>query len=411
MKRNILVIGAGAVSHVVCHKLAQNNDVFGKMYLGSRTLKSCDEILDSIKRKNNYKNPDNEIISKQIDVFDIPALVELIKELQISIVINVASAFCNMSILEACIQTGSAYIDTAIHEESNKVCENPPWYANYEWKRKDRCTQNKITAILGCGFDPGVVNAYCALAVKHHFDKIATIDIMDVNAGSHGKYFATNFDPEINFREFHKVWTWIDNQWVQKPVHEDKLVYDFPVVGKQPVYLTGHDELHSLSKNIKAKSIRFWMGFSDHYINVFTVLKNLGLLSEKPVKTAEGLEVVPLKVVKACLPNPKSLAPNYVGKTCIGCLIKGKKDNKNKELFIYNICDHKDCYNKVKAQAISYTAGVPAVTAAILVANGTWDVKTMVNVEELDPDPFIDLLGKNGLSTAVLENTPAKKFI
>ena len=411
MKRNILVIGAGAVSHVVCHKLAQNNDVFGKMYLGSRTLKSCDEILDSIKRKNNYKNPDNEIISKQIDVFDIPALVELIKELQISIVINVASAFCNMSILEACIQTGSAYIDTAIHEESNKVCENPPWYANYEWKRKDRCTQNKITAILGCGFDPGVVNAYCALAVKHHFDKIATIDIMDVNAGSHGKYFATNFDPEINFREFHKVWTWIDNQWVQKPVHEDKLVYDFPVVGKQPVYLTGHDELHSLSKNIKAKSIRFWMGFSDHYINVFTVLKNLGLLSEKPVKTAEGLEVVPLKVVKACLPNPKSLAPNYVGKTCIGCLIKGKKDNKNKELFIYNICDHKDCYNEVEAQAISYTAGVPAVTAAILVANGTWDVKTMVNVEELDPDPFIDLLGKNGLSTAVLENTPAKKFI
>ncbi len=411
MKRNILVIGAGAVSHVVCHKLAQNNDVFGKMYLGSRTLKSCNEILDSIKRKNNYKNPDNEIISKQIDVFDIPALVELIKELQISIVINVASAFCNMSILEACIQTGSAYIDTAIHEEPNKVCENPPWYANYEWKRKDRCTQNKITAILGCGFDPGVVNAYCALAVKHHFDKIATIDIMDVNAGSHGKYFATNFDPEINFREFHKVWTWIDNQWVQKPVHEDKLVYDFPVVGKQPVYLTGHDELHSLSKNIKAKSIRFWMGFSDHYINVFTVLKNLGLLSEKPVKTAEGLEVVPLKVVKACLPNPKSLAPDYVGKTCIGCLIKGKKDNKNKELFIYNICDHKDCYNEVEAQAISYTAGVPAVTAAILVANGTWDVKTMVNVEELDPDPFIDLLGKNGLSTAVLENTPAKKFI
>ena len=411
MKRNILVIGAGAVSHVVCHKLAQNNDVFGKMYLGSRTLKSCNEILDSIKRKNNYKNPDNEIISKQIDVFDIPALVELIKELQISIVINVASAFCNMSILEACIQTGSAYIDTAIHEEPNKVCENPPWYANYEWKRKDRCTQNKITAILGCGFDPGVVNAYCALAVKHHFDKIATIDIMDVNAGSHGKYFATNFDPEINFREFRKVWTWIDNQWVQKPVHEDKLVYDFPVVGKQPVYLTGHDELHSLSKNIKAKSIRFWMGFSDHYINVFTVLKNLGLLSEKPVKTAEGLEVVPLKVVKACLPNPKSLAPDYVGKTCIGCLIKGKKDNKNKELFIYNICDHKDCYNEVEAQAISYTAGVPAVTAAILVANGTWDVKTMVNVEELDPDPFIDLLGKNGLSTAVLENTPAKKFI
>ena len=411
MKRNVLVIGAGAVAHVVCHKLAQNNDVFGKMYIGSRTLKSCDAILESIKKKKNYKNPDNEFSSKQIDVFDVPALIDLIKQLIISIVINVASAFCNMSILEACIQTGSAYIDTAIHEDPKKVCENPPWYANYEWKRKDRCAEKKVTAILGCGFDPGVVNAYCALAVKHHFDKIATIDIMDVNAGSHGKYFATNFDPEINFREFHKVWTWIDNQWVQKPVHADKLVYDFPVVGEQPVYLTGHDELHSLSKNIKAKSIRFWMGFSDHYINVFTVLKNIGLLSEKPVRTAEGLEVVPLKVVKACLPNPKTLAPNYTGKTCIGCLIKGKKDKKNKELFIYNICDHKDCYNEVEAQAISYTAGVPPVVAAMLIANGTWDVKTMVNVEELDPDPFIELLGKNGLSTAVLENTPSKKFI
>ena len=277
MKKNVLVIGAGAVAHVVCHKLAQNNDCFGKIYVASRTLKSCKQIIDSIERKKNYKNPKNKITAKQINVFDIQSTVNLIKTLKISITINVASAFCNMSILEACIKTGSAYIDTAIHEEPDKVCENPPWYANYEWKRKDRCKQNKITAILGCGFDPGVVNAYCALALKHHFDKIATIDIMDVNAGSHGKYFATNFDPEINFREFHKVWTWIDRQWVEKPVHADKLVYDFPVVGEQPVYLTGHDELHSLSQNIPAKSIRFWMGFSDHYINVFTVLKNIGL--------------------------------------------------------------------------------------------------------------------------------------
>ncbi|MDD2524463.1 MAG: saccharopine dehydrogenase family protein [Endomicrobiaceae bacterium] len=411
MKRNVLIIGAGAVAHVVCHKIAQNNDCFGNIYIGSRTLKNCDEILESVQRKNNYKIPDNKIISKQIDAFNIESVIKLIKELNISIVINVASAFCNMSILEACIETGAAYIDTAIHEDPNKVCENPPWYANYEWKRKDRCTENKITAILGAGFDPGVVNSYCALAVKHHFDKIATIDILDVNAGSHGKYFATNFDPEINFREFHKVWTWIDKQWVEKPIHADKLVYDFPVVGEQSVYLTGHDELHSLSKNIKAKSIRFWMGFSDHYINVFSVLKNIGLLSEKPVKTAEGLDVVPLKIVKACLPNPKTLALNYTGKTCIGCLIKGKKEGKNKELFIYNICDHKECYNEVEAQAISYTAGVPAVMSAMLIATGEWDVKTMVNVEELDPDPFIELLSKNGLKTEVIVNIPSKKFI
>ena len=411
MKRNVLIIGAGAVSHVVCHKIAKNNDAFGKIYLASRTLKNCDEILKSVERKNNYKIPDNKIISKQIDAFNVEEIIKLIKELNVSIVINVASAFCNMSILEACIQTGSAYIDTAIHEDPDKVCETPPWYANYEWKRKDRCSENKVTAVLGAGFDPGVVNAYCALAVKHHFDKIATIDIMDVNAGSHGKYFATNFDPEINFREFSKVWTWIDKQWVEKPVHADKLVYDFPVVGEQSVYLTGHDELHSLSKNIKAKSIRFWMGFSDHYINVFSVLKNIGLLSEKTVKTSEGLEVVPLKVVKACLPNPKTLAVNYTGKTCIGCLIKGKKEGKNKELFIYNVCDHKDCYNEVEAQAISYTAGVPPVVAAMLIANGTWDVKTMVNVEELDPDPFIELLAENGLTTEIITNIPSKKFI
>ena len=313
-----------------------------------------------------------------------------------------------MSVLEACIQAGVSYMDTAIHEEPDRVCEDPPWYANYEWKRKDRCTQRGINAILGVGFDPGVVNAYCALAVKHHFDTIDTIDIMDVNAGSHGKYFATNFDPEINFREFIKVWTWIDRKWVCKPIHDEKMVYTFPVVGKQTVYLNGHDELHSLSKNIDANSIRFWMGFSDHYINVFTVLKNIGLLSHQPVTTAEGLVTVPLKVVKACLPDPSTLAQVYTGKTCIGNLTKGKKDGKEKEIFIYNICDHKKCYEEVESQAISYTAGVPVAAGAMLVANGTWNPKTMVNVEELDPDPFIGLLDNMGLPTEIKYIKPPK---
>jgi len=339
---------------------------------------------------------------------DIPATVKLIKKNNIDIVVNLANAFVNMSVLEACIESGAAYIDTAIHEEQDKVCENPPWYANYEWKRKDRCKEKGITAILGAGFDPGVVNAYCSYAAKHHFDKIDTIDIMDVNAGSHGKFFATNFDPEINFREFVKVWTWIDRQWVCKPVHTEKIVYDFPVVGKQSVYLTGHDELHSLSKNIDANSIRFWMGFGDHYLNCFNVLNNIGLLSIEPVRLSDGTEVVPLKVVKACLPDPKSLAPNYTGKTCIGCLIKGKKGETEKEVFIYNVCDHKDCYNEVESQAISYTAGVPPVVAAILIAKGDWDVKTMVNVEELNPDPFIELLNGMGLPTEVLKKSKQK---
>jgi saccharopine dehydrogenase-like NADP-dependent oxidoreductase len=409
-KKNVLLVGAGGVAHVAAHKFAQNNDLFENIYIASRSLDSCKQIIESIERKNNYKDLTKKIQIKQVDALNIPEMIKLIKNLKISIIVNLASAFCNMSILEACIETGSAYIDTAIHEEPNKVCENPPWYANYEWKRKDRCQDKGITAILGSGFDPGVVNAYVAYAKKHFFDIIDTIDIMDVNAGSHGKYFATNFDPEINFREFVKVWTWIDKEWVCKPVHSEKQIYDFPVVGKQTIYLTGHDELHSLSKNINANSIRFWMGFSDHYINCFNVLKNIGLLSEKPVKTAEGLEVVPLKVVKACLPDPKTLAANYTGNTCIGDLIKGTKDSRKKELFIYNVCDHKTCYEEVESQAISYTAGVPAVAAAILTAKGAWDIKKMVNVEELDPDPFIDLLKDIGLSTETIKVSYSKKF-
>jgi saccharopine dehydrogenase-like NADP-dependent oxidoreductase len=408
-KRNVLLVGAGGVAHVAAHKFAQNNDLFGNIFVASRSLDSCRQVIESIERKNNYKDPTKRIQIKQLDALNVPEIIKLIKDLRISITVNLASAFCNMSILEACIETGSAYIDTAIHEEPNKVCENPPWYANYEWRRKDRCQDRGITAVLGSGFDPGVVNAYVAYAKKHFFDTIDTIDIMDVNTGSHGKYFATNFDPEINFREFVKVWTWIDKRWVCKPVHAEKQVYDFPVVGKQTIYLTGHDELHSLSKNIDAKSIRFWMGFSDHYINCFNVLKNIGLLSEKPVKTAEGLEVVPLKVVKACLPDPKTLATTYTGNTCIGDLIIGIKNGCKKELFIYNVCDHKACYEEVESQAISYTAGVPAVAAAILIAKGEWDVKKMVNVEELDPDPFIDLLKDIGLPTETIKVSYSKK--
>ena len=404
MKKNVLIVGAGGVAHVAAHKCAQNNDILGDICIASRTQSKCDAIIESVKRKNHIKDKAKKMYSRQIDCIDIPATVKLIKETHSQIVINLAQAYVNMSLLEACIKAGVAYMDTAIHEDPGKVCEDPPWYANYEWKRKDRCKENGITAILGAGFDPGVVNAYCALAQKHYFDTIDTIDIMDVNAGSHGKYFATNFDPEINFREFKKVWTWIDRKWVMEKVHSIKMMYDFPVVGPMPVYLNGHDELHSLSKNIDANSIRFWMGFSDHYINVFTVLTNLGLTSEKPVKTAEGVEVVPLKVLKAILPDPSSLAPNYTGKTCIGNFIRGQKNGKKREIFIYNICDHAESFKEVESQAISYTAGVPPTAAAILIAQGAWDVKTMVNVEELDPDPFIGWLDKMGLPTVIEEN-------
>jgi len=406
LKKNVLIIGAGGVANVAAHKAAQNNDVLGDICIASRKLEKCDKIIEGIHKKGNLKDKSKKLYSRQIDAFDVAATVKLIKETNSEIVMNLGTAFVNMSVLEACLEAGVTYMDTAIHEDPDKVCEDPPWYANYEWKRKDRCKERGINAILGIGFDPGVVNAWAALAVKHHFDKIDTIDILDVNAGSHGKYFATNFDPEINFREFSKVWTWIDRKWVEKPMHSEKWVYDFPVVGKQPIYLTGHDELHSLSKNIDANSIRFWMGFGDHYLNVFNVLRNIGMLSEKPVKTAEGLEVIPLKVLKAVLPDPGSLAPTYTGHTCIGDLVKGTKDGKYKEIFIYNTCDHAECYKEVESQGISYTAGVPPVAAAMLVAQGIWNPQTMVNVEELDPDPLIALLDKIGLPTVIEDRTP-----
>ena len=403
MKKNVLIVGAGGVGQVTAHKCAQNNDVLGDICVASRTKSKCDEVIQSIKRKNNVKDASKKLHSRELNALDVPAAVRLIKETGSRIVINLAQPYVNMSLLTACIKTGAAYMDTAIHEEPDRGEEEPPWYANYEWPRKEECRKNGITAILGAGSDPGMVNAYAALALKHYFDKIDTIDMMDVNAGNHGRYFATNFDPEINFREFRKIWNWIDRKWVLDRVHSVKMTYDFPVVGRQTVYLTGHDEVHSLSKNIDADSVRFWMGFSDHYINVFSVLTNLGLTSEFPVKTAEGLEVVPLKVLKSVLPDPRSLAPNYTGKTCIGDYIKGTKDGRAKEIFIYNICDHAECYKEVESQAISYTAGVPPAAAAILVARGVWDVKTMVNVEELDPDPFIDLLDKMGMPTVVQE--------
>lgn len=401
MKKNVLIIGAGGVAQVVAHKCAQHNDVLGDIHIASRTPDKCQALVDSVREKGSLKTA-GELQAHALDALDVEATKALIAKTESQLVINVGSAFINMSVLQACIETGAAYLDTAIHEDPAKICETPPWYANYEWKRRELCEQNGITAILGVGFDPGVVNAYASVAYNEYFDSVDSIDIIDINAGSHGKYFATNFDPEINFREFTgQVWSWQNSQWTSNQMFEVKRTDDLPVVGSQTSYMTGHDEVHSLSQNLKVPNVRFWMGFGEHYINVFTVLKNLGLLSEQPVTTAEGLEVIPLKVVKAVLPDPSSLAPDYSGKTCIGDVVKGKKDGKDKEVFIYNVADHAEAYAEVGSQGISYTAGVPPVAAAILIANGAWDVQKMVNVEELDAKPFINLLNEMGLPTRI----------
>ncbi|MDB6452574.1 saccharopine dehydrogenase family protein [Falsirhodobacter sp. 20TX0035] len=409
MKRNVLIIGAGGVAQVVAHKCAQNNDRLGDLHIASRTVAKCEAILASVNEKGSMKTP-GVFKAHAVDAMNSDAVAALIRDTGAQIVINVGSAFVNMTVLEACIQTGTAYLDTAIHEDPKKICETPPWYGNYEWKRRERCAEAGVTAILGVGFDPGVVNAYARLAADG-MDTVTSIDIVDINAGSHGRWFSTNFDPEINFREFTgTVYSWQKGAWQENAMFEVGHEFDLPVVGKQKAYMTGHDEVHSLSANYPQADVRFWMGFGDHYINVFTVLNKLGLLSEKPVTTAEGLEVVPLKVVKAVLPDPASLAPDYVGKTCIGDIVKGTKDGAEVETFIYNVADHKEAFEETGSQGISYTAGVPPVAAALLLADGTWDVARMVNVEELDPRPFLSLLNTMGLPTRIKDADGDRPF-
>ncbi len=404
MKRNVLIIGAGGVAQVVAHKAAQHNDRLGDLHIASRTVAKAEAIIASVHEKSAMKVP-GVFAAHALDATDTGAVVALIKATGCQIVINVGSPFVNMPVLDACIEAGVAYMDTAIHEDPAKVCETPPWYGNYEWKRREACKAAGVTAILGVGFDPGVVNAYARVA-EGMMDSISSIDIVDINAGSHGKWFSTNFDPEINFREFTgTVYSWQKGAWQTNSMFEVGQTFDMPVVGEQKAYLTGHDEVHSLSARYPQADVRFWMGFGDHYINVFTVLKNLGLLSEQPVKTAEGLEVIPLKVVKAVLPDPASLAPDYTGKTCIGDFVKGTKNGKPVEVLIYNVADHKDAFNEVGSQGISYTAGVPPVAAALLIADGIWDVGQMANVEDMDPAPFVTLLNTIGLPTRIKDAT------
>ena len=401
--KNVLIIGAGGVGSAVTHKCAQHNEELGDICLASRTLSKCEHIVETVNEKNNLANSDGKLTVAQLDAKDADAVAGLITRNKSSIVLNAGSPHCNLAIIEACLCTGAHYLDTALYEKEGDLNVPPPWYANNEWKYRDRFSAAGVTGVLGMGFDPGAVNAFCAYVHKHLIDDIDSIDIMDVNAGDHGQYFATNFDPEVNLREIMEdVLYWENGEWVSVPCHSKSRSYDFPVVGEHKVYSMGHDELHSLAANIPAKRIEFWMGFNDRYISVFNVLNRLGLLSGGAVDV-EGVPVVPLKLLKAVLPDPASLAAGYKGKVCVGCLVKGRYQGKAREVFIYSTCDHADCYRDIGAQAISYTTAVPLVAAGLLIVRGDWNVGKLVNVEELDPDPFMALMPEVGLDWDVRE--------
>lgn len=396
-KKNILLVGAGQCSYVAAHKLAQHISLFGNLCIASRKQANCDRIISSILSKEYSSDQSNSIYSRTLDAMDTQATIKLIQETSSSIVLNLASTFVNIFVLEACIETGASYLDTALYEEQvfiNKI----PWYANHEWKRMGRCKEKGITAILGVGFCPGVINAYCAFAAKHDFDSIDTIDMMVANNA--GENFAIGNNAEVLLREFNddEVAVWINREWCFKPMFSERIVYDFPVLGKKNLYLSAHDEIHSLYKNISANSICFWAGYTDYFVNCITVLKNLGLLSPSQIKTKQDVEVIPLHVVLACMPKPEQV---NTGTRFKGVLIKGEKDGRSRERLYYNILTHEHCFKALETNSSAYVNGTAAAGAVLLVLKGIWDVKKMVNVEELDPDPFIELLTEIGLPTEI----------
>lgn len=389
----VLVIGAGGVSNVAVKKMAQVPEVFTDICLASRTLSKCEKIQSDIEKQ--YKR---KIKIAQVDADKVDELVKLIDSFKPDIVVNLALPYQDLPIMDACVETGVHYLDTANYEPPEK----PIFEYKWQWAYDDKFKDKKITAILGCGFDPGVTNVFCAYAQKHLFDEIKTIDILDCNAGSHGHPFATNFNPEINIREVtQKVKHWKKGKWIESPpiLNPESIhfTFKFPIVGKRECYMLFHEELESLVKHIKGlERIRFWMTFSDSYLTHLRVLHNLGITRYDEIEV-EGQKVVPLKVLKALLPDPASLGKNYKGKTVIGCIFDGFKNGKRKRIYIYNVCDHEEAYKEVQSQAISYTTGVPAMIGAMMVLKGIWNKPGVWNIEQLDPDPFMEALPKYGL--------------
>ena len=383
-----LIIGAGGVASVVVHKCVQNPDVFEEICIASRTVSKCDAL------KNKLNGGKTIIHTAQVDADNTDELIELINSFGPDVVINVALPYQDLTIMDACLATGVHYIDTANYEPLDTAKFEYKW----QWAYKEKFEKAGLTALLGSGFDPGVTGVFTAYAQKHYFDEIHYIDIVDANAGDHGYHFATNFNPEINIREITANGRYFkDGEWVETAPLSEKQVYDLPEIGPKDIYLMYHEELESLSKNIKGvKQIRFWMTFSEKYLTHLKVLENVGMTSIEPIMY-EGKEIVPLQFLTAILPDPASLGERTKGKTNIGCVIQGVKDGQPKTYYVYNVSDHEACYKEVGSQAISYTTGVPAMIGAMLVMNGTWQKPGVYNVEEFDPDPFMEALNEFGL--------------
>lgn len=383
-----LIIGAGGVASVVIHKCCQNPDVFEEICIASRTLSKCDAI------KAKVEGGRTKVTTAQVDADKVDELVALINRVQPDIVINVALPYQDLSIMDACLETKVHYVDTANYEPLDTAKFEYKW----QWAYRERFEKAGITALLGSGFDPGVTGVFSAYAQKHYFDEIHYLDILDANAGDHGYPFATNFNPEINIREVTAKGSYIENGgWVETEPMEIKRSYDFPEIGEKDMYLLHHEELESLALNLKGiKRIRFFMTFSQNYLTHLRVLENVGMTSIEPIDF-EGKQIVPLQFLKAVLPDPASLGPRTKGKTNIGCIFQGVKDGKEKTYYVYNVCDHEECYREVGSQAISYTTGVPAMIGAMMILQGHWKRPGVHNIEEFDPDPFMDALNKWGL--------------
>ncbi len=384
-----LIIGAGGVASVAIHKCCQNSDVFNEICIASRTLSKCDAIKSKLEGKTSTK-----ITTAQIDADDVPALTELIKREKPNVVLNLALPYQDLHIMDACLAAGVDYVDTANYEPEDTAKFEYKW----QWAYRDRFKNAGITALLGSGFDPGVTSVFAAYALKHYFDEIHEIDILDCNAGDHGYPFATNFNPEINIREVSaKGSYWENGHWIETEPMEIKRVYNFPEIGEKDMYLLHHEEIESLALNIPGiKRIRFFMTFGQSYLTHLKCLENVGMTSIEPIDF-EGHKIVPLQFLKAVLPDPASLGPRTVGKTNIGCIFKGIKDGKERTYYVYNVCDHQECYREVGSQAVSYTTGVPAMIGAMMLVTGTWKGPGVFNIEEFDPDPFMDALNKWGL--------------